>query len=89
MDHTALLYFVGPAGAGKSTLVATLQEWMQHYRYDGVAINLDPGAESVAYEAAIDVREKFTLREIMDEYSLGPNGAQVVCADCWQLSLIG
>ena len=56
MDHTALLYFVGPAGAGKSTLVATLQEWMQHYRYDGVSINLDPGAETVAYEAAIDVR---------------------------------
>ena len=48
MDHTALLYFVGPAGAGKSTLVATLQEWMQHYRYDGVAINLDPGSETVA-----------------------------------------
>ena len=87
MDHTALLYFVGPAGAGKSTLVATLQEWMQHYRYDGVAINLDPGAESVAYEAAIDVREKFTLREIMDEYSLGPNGAQVVCADLLAVEL--
>ena len=32
-------------------LVATLQEWMQHYRYDGVAINLDPGSETVAYEA--------------------------------------
>ena len=45
MEHTALLYFVGPAGAGKSTLVATLQEWMQHQRYDGVAINLDPGQE--------------------------------------------
>ena len=44
---------------------------MQHYRYDGVAINLDPGAETVAYEAAIDVREKFTLTEIMEEYSLG------------------
>ena len=47
MEHTALLYFVGPAGAGKSTLVATLQEWMQHQRYDGVAVNLDPGAECV------------------------------------------
>ena len=67
MEHTALLYFVGPAGAGKSTLVATLQEWMQHQRYDGVAINLDPGAETVAYEAAIDVREKFTLKEIMEQ----------------------
>ena len=87
MDHTALLYFVGPAGAGKSTLVATLQEWMQHYRYDGVAINLDPGAETVAYEAAIDVREKFTLTEIMEEYSLGPNGAQVVCADLLAVEL--
>ena len=43
MEHTALLYFVGPAGAGKSTLVATLQEWMQYQRYDGVAVNLDPG----------------------------------------------
>ena len=62
MEHTALLYFVGPAGAGKSTLVATLQEWMQHQRYDGVAVNLDPGAETVPYQAAIDVREKFTLK---------------------------
>ncbi|MEC7416510.1 MAG: ATP/GTP-binding protein, partial [Candidatus Thermoplasmatota archaeon] len=87
MDHTALLYFVGPAGAGKSTLVATLQEWMQHYRYDGVAINLDPGSETVAYEAAIDVREKFTVSQIMDEYSLGPNGAQVVCADLLAVEL--
>ena len=87
MEHTALLYFVGSAGAGKSTLVATLQEWMQHYRYDGVAVNLDPGAETVAYEAAIDVREKFTLKEIMDQYSLGPNGAQVVCADLLALEL--
>jgi GTPase SAR1 family protein len=87
MEHTALLYFVGSAGAGKSTLVATLQEWMQHYRYDGVAVNLDPGAETVAYEAAIDVREKFTLSDIMDQYSLGPNGAQVVCADLLALEL--
>ncbi len=87
MDHTALLYFVGPAGAGKSTLVATLQEWMQHYRYDGVSINLDPGAETVAYEAAIDVREKFTVSQIMEEYSLGTNGAQVVCADLLAVEL--
>ena len=93
MDHTALLYFVGPAGAGKSTLVATLQEWMQHYRYDGVAVNLDPGAESVASRGLgdvykrQDVREKFTLTEIMEEYSLGPNGAQVVCADLLAVEL--
>ena len=87
MEHTALLYFVGPAGAGKSTLVATLQEWMQHQHYDGVAVNLDPGAEVVPYQAAIDVREKFTLKEIMNEYSLGPNGAQVVCADLLAVEL--
>ena len=87
MEHTALLYFVGPAGAGKSTLVATFQEWMRHHRYDSVAVNLDPGAETVAYEAAIDVREKFTLSSIMEEYSLGPNGAQVVYADLLAVEL--
>ncbi len=87
MEHTALLYFVGPAGAGKSTLVATIQEWMQHQRFDAVTINLDPGAETVPYQAAVDVREKFTLSEIMEEYSLGPNGAQVVCADLLAVEL--
>ena len=59
MEHTALLYFVGPAGAGKSTLVATLQEWMQHYRYDGIAVNLDPGAESMPYTFLMKPIRKF------------------------------
>ena len=78
MRHTALLYFVGPAGAGKSTLVASLQEWLTLQRFEGLALNLDPGAETLPYSAAIDVRERFTLRDVMAEYGLGPNGAQVV-----------
>ena len=87
MRHTALLYFVGPAGAGKSTLVASLQEWLTLQRFEGLALNLDPGAETLPYSAAIDVRERFTLRDVMAEYGLGPNGAQVVCADLLAIEL--
>ena len=87
MRHTALLYFVGPAGAGKSTLVASLQEWLALQRFDGIALNLDPGAETIPYAPDIDVRERFTLRDVMAEYGLGPNGAQVVCADLLAVEL--
>ncbi len=87
MSHTALLYFVGPAGAGKSTLVASFQDWMTANGYEAVTVNLDPGAESVPYEVGIDVRERFTLTEVMEEYSLGPNGAQVVCSDLLALEI--
>ena len=87
MSHTALLYFVGPAGAGKSTLVASFQDWMTASGYEAIAVNLDPGAETVPYEVGIDVRERFTLTEVMEEYSLGPNGAQVVCSDLLALEI--
>lgn len=87
MAHTALLYFVGPAGAGKSSLVGAFQEWMSYSGYDGVAVNLDPGAETLPYEPLIDVRERFTLGDVMEQYGLGPNGAQVVCADLLAVEL--
>ena len=87
MSHTALLYFVGPAGAGKSTLVASFQDWMTASGYEAVTVNLDPGAETVPYEVGIDVRERFTLASVMDEYSLGPNGAQIVCSDLLALEI--
>ncbi len=87
MEHTALRFFVGPAGAGKSTLVATHKEWLTLQRFDPIAVNLDPGAETIPYAPDIDVRERLTLRDVMAEYGLGPNGAQVVCADLLAVEL--
>lgn len=75
------LYFIGTAGSGKSTLTAAFKAWMTTQGLDAITVNLDPGAEGLPYSADIDVREWISLPEVMDRYGLGPNGAQIVCAD--------
>ncbi len=79
------IFFAGTAGAGKSTLVGTFQRWMDENGYHALTVNLDPGAEVLAYDADLDVREWVVLRQIMEEYNLGPNGAQIVAADMMAL----
>ena len=81
------IYFVGTAGSGKSSLVRSYKEWLEHNGIDSIIVNLDPGAESIPYVADIDIREWIDLREVMDEYALGPNGAQVVCADLMAMNI--
>lgn len=80
------VYMVGTAGSGKSTLTGAFQEWCNRHGYDAIAVNLDPGALRLPYEPEVDVREWISLNEVMKEYSLGPNGAQVVCADMLALN---
>ena len=41
----------------------------------------DPGAERMQYDAEFDVRDLISLTEVMTEYDLGPNGAQILAAD--------
>ncbi|MFQ5918778.1 MAG: ATP/GTP-binding protein [Thermoplasmata archaeon] len=78
---TPIVYVVGTAGSGKSTLVEAFRAWLVLQGYDAVTLNLDPGAETVPYEPDVDIRDWIRLSEIMEEYKLGPNGAQVVAAD--------
>lgn len=81
MAQTPIVYFVGTAGSGKSTLVEAFRAWAVFQGYDAVTVNLDPGVETVPYEPDVDIRDWIRLSEIMDEYELGPNGAQIVAAD--------
>ena len=81
------IYFVGTAGSGKSTMVAAFKNWLDINGIDAIIINLDPGADRLPYEADIDIREWVSLGEVMDEYSLGPNGAQVAAADLMAVNI--
>ena len=76
-----VLFVVGTAGAGKSSLVTSFQRWSRFLETDAIAVNLDPGAERVHYDAEFDVRDLISLTEVMSEYDLGPNGAQILAAD--------
>jgi GTPase SAR1 family protein len=81
------LYLTGTAGCGKSTLTGTFQQWMKNEGYDAIAVNLDPGAETLPYEPDVDIRDWIRLSEVMSEYGLGPNGAQILAADMLALNV--
>lgn len=75
------IYFIGTAGSGKSSLVQAFKEWLDVNGIDSISVNLDPGADFIPYDADVDIRDWIHLNEIMSEYSLGPNGAQIVASD--------
>jgi GTPase SAR1 family protein len=81
------LYFVGTAGCGKSTLTNAFLTWLNNQGYDAITVNLDPGADSLLYAPDVDVRDWVKLSEIMAEYGLGPNGAQIAAADMMALNI--
>ncbi len=81
------VYFIGTAGSGKSTLAGSFNEWCRRNGYDTIVVNLDPGAKKIPYAPEIDIREWISLDEVMREYELGPNGAQILCADMLALNI--
>lgn len=81
MEGKVAIYFIGTAGCGKSTMTAAFQQMLLENGMTAQTLNLDPGADSLPFEPDIDVREWITLGDVMEEYGLGPNGAQVVAAD--------
>ncbi len=81
MQDAVHIYFVGTAGAGKTTLQTTYGNWLIRLGADPVFINLDPGVLDVPYVPHIDIREWIVLDDLMKESGLGPNGAQIAAAD--------
>jgi len=86
MKEEIFVYFIGTAGSGKSTLTYNFKRWMELRSLDAIAVNLDPGAENLPYEPDVDIRDWISLKEIMETYDLGPNGAQIACADMLALN---
>jgi len=81
------IYFVGTAGSGKSTMVLAFYEWMDDQGLDSVIVNFDPGAESPMFTPDVDIRDWVKLEDVMEEYGLGPNGAQIMAADMIALNI--
>ena len=86
MKEEIFLYLIGTAGSGKSTLTYNFQQWMSHRGLDAITVNLDPGAENLPYDPDVDIRDWISLKDIMESYGLGPNGAQIACADMLALN---
>jgi GPN-loop GTPase len=76
-----VVFLTGTAGAGKSLLTASLLSWYHEKSQNAIAVNLDPGVVALPYEPEVDVRTMIDLQEIMQKYSLGPNGALIFASD--------
>lgn len=81
------MYFVGNAGSGKTTVTRAFKNWMDQRSYDSVVVNLDPGVEYLPYSPDIDVRDWISLNDVMGEYNVGPNGAQIIASDLLVLKI--
>ncbi|HUO42190.1 MAG TPA: ATP/GTP-binding protein [Methylomirabilota bacterium] len=79
MSH--FVFIVGMAGTGKSTLTGAYLDWLQNQDQDVLSLNLDPGATSLPYNPDIDARNYVDIRQLMLDYSLGPNGALIMASD--------
>lgn len=44
-------------------------------------VNFDPAAEYLPYSPDVDVREYLNVRDVMEKYNLGPNGALIAAID--------
>lgn len=81
MNGPIAIYILGTAGCGKSSLTASFSGYLTEIGVKSTLVNLDPGADQLPYEPDIDVRDWVTLADVMEEYGLGPNGAQIVASD--------
>ena len=81
------LYFIGSAGSGKSSLTNAFSGWMENHDFNAVTVNLDPGIENTPYVPDVDIRDWIKLGDVMKEYGVGPNGAQVIAADLLALNI--
>ncbi len=72
---------LGTAGSGKTTLIASLADYLVANEMDVAIVNLDPAVEVLPYKPDIDVREMVDARTLMREQGLGPNGALVAAID--------
>mmetsp|Transcript_137789 Transcript_137789/g.343933 ORF Transcript_137789/g.343933 Transcript_137789/m.343933 type:complete len:271 (-) Transcript_137789:40-852(-) len=71
-------FVMGPAGCGKSTYCAIIQEHFRvALRRQCRVINLDPAAEDFLYDCEIDIRDLISVDDVMEELSYGPNGGLV------------
>lgn len=71
-------FVMGPAGCGKSTYCATIQEHFRvGLRRTARVVNFDPAAENFSYDCEIDVRDLISVDDVMEELEYGPNGGLV------------
>ena len=65
---------LGMAGSGKTTLLHRLSTHAYDNSIPNYVVNLDPAVKNVPFGINIDIRDTVDYKEVMKQYTLGPNG---------------
>lgn len=68
-------------------MASVLKRWYEERESDVIVLNLDPGALKLPYKPDVDIRDYVDIKQIMDEYELGPNGALIAASDMIAVNL--
>ncbi|CAF5229747.1 unnamed protein product, partial [Rotaria magnacalcarata] len=68
---------LGMAGSGKTTFIQRINAHLHTEKMPPYVINLDPAVHELPYPCNVDIRDTVNYKQVMKQYSLGPNGAIV------------
>lgn len=77
----------GSPGSGKSTYCYGKYQLFNAINRPISIVNLDPANDTIPYPCAIDISELITLKDVMNEYGLGPNGGMLYCVEYLEANL--
>jgi GTPase SAR1 family protein len=73
---------IGSPGAGKTTYCDGLHQFLTALNRPISIVNLDPAnGRALPYPCAINIANLITVKDVMKEMSLGPNGAMLYCME--------
>jgi hypothetical protein len=72
---------VGSPGSGKSTYCYGKHQLLTALNRPISIVNLDPANDNIPYPCSIDIASLITLRDVMSEHGLGPNGGMLYCME--------
>jgi GTPase SAR1 family protein len=68
---------LGMAGSGKTTFIQRINAYLHSEQTPPYVVNLDPAVHELPYPCNVDIRDTVNYKQVMKQYSLGPNGAIV------------
>jgi GTPase SAR1 family protein len=71
----------GSPGSGKSTYCYGKYQLFVALDRPISVVNLDPANDAIPYPCAIDISSLITLKDVMNEHGLGPNGGMLFCME--------
>lgn len=77
----------GSPGSGKSTYCYGKYQLFTALGRPISVVNLDPANDSIPYPCAVDISSLITLKDVMEEHGLGPNGGMLYCMEYLEANL--